>query len=236
MHFQVITILPEIILPIKQHGVIGRAFDKDILSLNMHSPRDFTTDAHRTVDDRPYGGGPGMVMKPEPLALSIEHAISHSKNPAKKPLTVYLSPQGKTWNQSLAQQLAQLSELVIVCGRYEGVDERFIDSHIDMEISLGDFVLSGGELGAMLMIDSIGRLIPEVLGHPLSAEQDSFSNPESMLLDCPHYTRPEIWRGAAVPDVLKSGDHRKISDWRAKQSRIRTWQRRPEQVKSSAPK
>lgn len=221
MKLDVITLFPEMVEQIVAWGVVGRAADKGLLQLTTRNPRDHATDVHRTVDDRPYGGGPGMLMRPEPLAASIREA--RSARPAARVL--YLSPQGRMFDQCLAAKLAQEQELILLCGRYEGVDERLIAREVDAEVSIGDFVLSGGEMAAMVMVDAIARLLEGALGHRESAEQDSFSEG---LLDCPHYTRPEVWEGLAIPPVLKSGDHRAIAQWRRQQALGRTFDRRPE--------
>jgi len=204
------------------YGVSGRAISKGLVSVECWNPRAFTTDRHQTVDDRPYGGGPGMLMKVEPLAKTIEVAKA-KLGPQSK--VIYLSPQGQTLTQEKAEELAKEESLIFLAGRYEGIDERLIATHIDEEISIGDYVLSGGELGAMVVMDSVIRLVPQVLGHDQSAVEDSFSDG---LLDCPHYTRPEVYQGQAVPATLLSGDHKKIKRWRLKQALGRTWQRRPD--------
>jgi tRNA (guanine37-N1)-methyltransferase len=204
------------------HGITGRAVRDGLLNVENWNPRDFTQDRHRTVDDRPYGGGPGMLMKVEPL----RDAIAAAKEAAgEKSTVVYLSPQGEPLNQSVVAELAQTDGLILVAGRYEGVDERLLVREVDREISLGDFVLSGGELAAMVVVDAVTRLIPGALGHAQSAEQDSFADG---LLDCPHYTRPEVYEGQAVPDILLGGHHGQIRRWRLKQSLRRTQERRPD--------
>lgn len=209
MRFDVISIFPEIFAAIRDFGVTSRAFQQNLAQLHVWNLRDFTQDAHRTVDDRPFGGGPGMVMKAEPLALATEAVIAQS---SVKPLVIMLSPQGRVLNQQLVTQLMQQSShWCLVSGRYEGIDQRYIDTFVDVEISLGDFVVSGGELPAMLLMDAALRLIPGVLGHEDSAVEDSF---QDGLLDCPHYTRPAIWRGIHIPKVLQSGHHLKIKQWR----------------------
>lgn len=223
MKLEVVTLFPDLVEQIVAWGVVGRAESKGLLELSTRNPRDYAMDVHRTVDDRPYGGGPGMVMRPEPLARSIRAA--RKRLPEAKVL--YLSPQGRRFDQAYAEELAGLSELILLCGRYEGVDERLITREVDEEVSIGDFVLSGGEPAAMVLIDSVARLLEGVLGHSESAKQDSFSNG---LLDCPHYTRPEVWEGDAIPAVLKSGDHKAIASWRRKQSLGRTAVRRPELI------
>lgn len=220
MRFDVITLFPEMFDAIRL-GVTGRAIDKGLAELVLWNPRDYTEDVHQTVDDRPYGGGPGMVMKVEPLLAAIQAAKAQS--PASK--VVYLSPQGQRFVQATAVAATQTSGIILIAGRYEGIDERVIHSFVDEEWSLGDFVLSGGELPAMVVIDSMIRLLPGALGHAESAEQDSFSDG---LLDCPHYTRPENILEQDVPSVLLSGDHEKIRLWRLQQALGRTWLRRPD--------
>jgi tRNA (guanine37-N1)-methyltransferase len=223
MRFDVITLFPELVTSVAQSGVIGRAVNRGLMTLNCINPRDYANDVHKTVDDRPYGGGPGMVMRSDCLLQAI--ADAKQLNQGK---VLYLSPQGKVLTQTLVKELAQTNELILVCGRYEGIDERVIKLAVDLECSIGDYVLSGGELGAMVIIDAMTRLIPEALGHAESAEQDSFSDG---LLDCPHYTRPEVVDELAIPEVLKSGNHAAIARWRRKQSLGRTWQRRPDLLK-----
>ena len=220
MRFDVITLFPEMFDAIRL-GVSGRAIDKGLAKLVLWNPRDYTEDVHQTVDDRPYGGGPGMVMKVEPLLAAIQAA--KAQNPTSK--VVYLSPQGQRFVQATALAATQTSGIILIAGRYEGIDERVIHSFVDEEWSLGDFVLSGGELPAMVVIDSMIRLLPGALGHAESAEQDSFSDG---LLDCPHYTRPENILDQDVPSVLLSGDHEKIRLWRLQQALGRTWLRRPD--------
>ena len=222
MRIQVITLFPEEFLPLVDLGVTGRGIRESRVQLEMLNPRDFATDRHRTVDDRPYGGGPGMVMAVEPLRSTIRSARETAGADARVGL---LSPQGRVLDQAAVRELSQRPELILVCGRYEGVDERLIELEIDEEWSLGDYVLSGGELAAAVMIDAITRLLPGVLGDGQSAQQDSFTDG---LLDCQHYTRPEQVEGLAVPPVLLSGDHGAIERWRKKQSLGRTWLRRPE--------
>ena len=224
MHFDVITLFPEMVGTIAEFGVVGRAQRNGLVSLGFENPRDHTSDVHRTVDDRPYGGGPGMVMKYEPLAAAI--AAARKRSPAGSPV-VYLSPQGEVFDQARARQYAELPGLVLLAGRYEGVDERLIGRYVDEELSLGDFVLSGGEVGAMAVIDAVVRLLPGVLGDDESAAQDSFMDG---LLDCPHYTRPEEIEGHNVPEVLTSGDHAEIARWRLKQALGRTFERRPDLI------
>lgn len=224
MHFGVVTLFPEMVGTVAEFGVVGRAQRNGLVTLGLENPRDHTSDVHRTVDDRPYGGGPGMVMKYEPLAGAI--AAARARAPEGSPV-VYLSPQGRVFDQARARRYAGLPGLVLLAGRYEGVDERLIESQVDEEVSLGDFVLSGGEIAAMAVIDAVVRLLPGVLGDEASAAQDSFMEG---LLDCPHYTRPEAIEGRAVPDVLLSGDHAAIARWRLKQALGRTYERRPDLV------
>ena len=224
MHFDVVTLFPEMVSTVAEFGVVGRARRNEKVSLATENPREHTSDVHRTVDDRPYGGGPGMVMKYEPLAGAV--AAARSRAPEGSPV-VYLSPQGRVFDQATAKRYADLPGLILVAGRYEGVDERFIEAQVDEELSLGDFVLSGGEVAAMAVIDAVVRLLPGVLGDDESAAQDSFMEG---LLDCPHYTRPEETEGRNVPDVLLSGDHAAIARWRMKQALGRTFERRPELI------
>lgn len=205
-------------------GVVGRAFEAGKLELGLWNPRDYTTDRHRTVDDRPYGGGPGMVMKPEPLSATLDDILSNG--PAK---VVYMSPQGKPLTHERAEALSKSERIVLLCGRYEGVDQRVLDSYVDEEISIGDYVLSGGELAALVVIDAVGRLTPGVLGDEQSAQQDSFSDG---LLDCPHYTRPEQYNGDSIPEVLKGGNHQSIEDWRYQTRVARTKVQRPDLIEN----
>ncbi len=225
MRFDVITLFPEQVQQVTGFGVVGRAADRGLLELQCWNPREYTTDRHRTVDDRPYGGGPGMLMKVEPL----EKAIAEVRQANPQGRLIYLSPQGKLVNQRLLQSEVKRQSVIFLCGRYEGIDERLIHSEVDEEWSIGDYVISGGEIAAMVCIDAMARLVPGVLGHEDSAQQDSFSEG---LLDCPHYTRPESYRGERVPSVLLNGNHREINDWREKQSLGRTWLRRPELIAS----
>jgi len=227
MRFDVITLFPELVQAVTASGIVGRAAKADLINLHCWNPRDYTVDVHRTVDDRPYGGGPGMVMKCQPLNDAVNDA--KLKNQFADSKVIYLSLQGKQITQDLLLDASKLSQLILVAGRYEGVDERFIDAVCDEEWSLGDYVLSGGELGALVVIDSITRLIPGVLGDKDSAQQDSFMNG---LLDTPHYTRPEQGEMGRVPDVLLSGNHKAIQRWRMKQSLGRTELRRPDLLKN----
>lgn len=218
----VISLMPEMFEAL-QHGITGRAIEQQLLNIRCWNPRDWAEGTYRQVDDKPYGGGPGMVMMYKPLDAAIRQAKSELPQSVK---TVYLSPQGRKIDQELIRQQAkQRQHLLLIAGRYEGIDERVISSHVDEEWSLGDFVLSGGELAAMVLIDAITRLLPGSLGDPGSAEQDSFSN---CLLDHPHYTRPAEIDGMAVPDVLLQGDHKLIERWRRKQALGQTWLKRPD--------
>lgn len=222
MWLGVITLFPEMFRAVTDFGVTGRAVKNGLLELHTWNPRDFTHDRHSTVDDRPYGGGPGMLMMVQPLRDAIHAAKAAAGEGAK---VIYLSPQGRKLDQQGVSELAQSSRLILVCGRYEGIDERIIQTEVDEEWSIGDYVLSGGELPAMTLIDAVSRLVPGVLGKQASAEQDSFSDG---LLDCPHYTRPESLDGLDVPAVLLSGNHEQIRLWRLQQSLGRTFLRRPE--------
>lgn len=222
MKFDVITLFPEMFSALTESGVSRRANQSGLYQLKTWNPRDFTLDKHRTVDDRPYGGGPGMVMMYQPLKDTLNAIAAESE---QKPHVVYLSPQGQPLTQAKVEQLSQHKNITLLCGRYEGVDERLIESSVDEEISIGDFVVSGGELPAMMLMDAVIRLIPGALGHNQSAEQDSFSDG---LLDCPHYTRPEEVDGMRVPQVLLEGNHAKIDAWRHEQKLERTQHRRPD--------
>lgn len=217
-----VSLFPDMFGAVTDYGITGRAVRDGLLTFHSWNPREFTHDRHRTVDDRPYGGGPGMLMKIQPLRDAIHTAREEAPG---KACVVYLSPQGERLDQQVVESLASQDSLILVAGRYEGVDERLISTEVDREVSLGDFVLSGGELAAMAVIDAVTRLIPGALGHAQSAEQDSFADG---LLDCPHYTRPEVYEGQAVPDVLLGGHHEQIRRWRLKESLRRTWERRPD--------
>lgn len=225
MQIAVVSLFPEMVSQVAEFGVVGRARERELLSLHLHNPRDHATDAHRTVDDRPYGGGPGMVMKYTPAAAAI--AAARAEIPADSPV-ICLTPQGRIFDQAVAKRLAGLPGMVLLAGRYEGIDERLIDREVDEELSLGDFVLSGGEIAAMAVVDAVARLLPGVLGDDESAQQDSFMQG---LLDHPHYTRPESIDGDRVPAVLLSGDHARIARWRYKQALGRTYLRRPDLVR-----
>ena len=226
MRFDVVTLFPEMITAAARYGVTGSAIERNIVSLSVWNPRDYTHDKHKTVDDRPYGGGPGMVMKYQPLHDAVKSAKQMGGDTAK---VVYLSPQGKPMTQALLAEACGISQLILVAGRYEGVDERFVERDCDDEWSLGDYVISGGELAALIAIDAITRLLPGVLGHDESAQQDSHTDG---LLDYPHYTRPEALGECSVPDVLLSGNHSNIERWRMKQALGRTWQKRPDLLKN----
>lgn len=225
MKIDVVTLFPEM-FQMLQFGITGRTLEKKLLKVNFWNPRDYTHDPHRSVDDRPYGGGPGMVMMVEPLRDAIRAAKAAA---GTKVSVIHLSPQGRLLNQQGLQELMNRKQLILVAGRYEGIDERTIGMEIDEEWSIGDYVLSGGELAAMVMIDAMARLLPEALGDPESAQQDSFI---TGLLDHPHYTRPEEVDGMRVPGVLTSGNHQAIARWRLKQALGRTWLRRPDLLKN----
>jgi tRNA (guanine37-N1)-methyltransferase len=227
MQIGVVTLFPEMFDAVIDYGITSRAVDQGLLSVSCWNPRSFTADRHQTVDDRPYGGGPGMVMKIEPLRAAIQAARAELGSAR----VAYMSPQGRRFDQAGAAELAGRGQLILVAGRYEGIDERLLEMEIDEEWSLGDYVLSGGELAAMVMIDAVTRLLPGALGDDLSAAQDSFSNG---LLDCPHFTRPEDYLGRRVPEVLLSGNHEAIRRWRLKQSLGRTHLRRPELLEALA--
>ena len=222
MKIEVVTLFPRMIAGALEFGVVGRAVARGLLGVGTEDPRAHTSDVHRTVDDRPYGGGPGMVMKPEPLIAAIRAA--HARLPPGSP-RLYLSAQGEPFGQALAQELARLPGMLLVAGRYEGVDERVIELATDREVSVGDYVVSGGELPALTVIDAVARLLPGVLGDERSSVEESFAQG---LLEWPHYTRPEVFEGAAVPSVLLSGDHADIRRWRLEQALLRTARRRPD--------
>lgn len=226
LQFDVVTLFPPMFEAVTEWGVTGRARDRGLYQLVAWNPRDFAANAYRTIDDRPYGGGPGMVMMAEPLNRALAAAKQRQKSAGVvRPRVVYLSPQGRLLDHAAVSEYTREQGVVLLAGRYEGVDERVIGSSVDDEISIGDYVLSGGELAAMVLIDCVVRQLPGVLGDVESASQDSFVNG---LLDCPHYTRPEVFEGVAVPQVLLSGNHADIARWRLKQALGRTWQRRPD--------
>ncbi len=222
MRFDVVSLFPEMFSVVRAYGVTGRAVERGLVELALWNPRDYARDRHRSVDDRPYGGGPGMVMMIEPLRDAIRAARAASSADAK---VIGLSPQGQPLDQAALRAMATGPRMILVAGRYEGIDERLIETDVDAEYSLGDYVLSGGELAAMVLIDGVTRLLPGVLGHEDSAQQDSFGRG---LLDCPHYTRPEEFEGQRVPEVLLGGNHAQIARWRLQQALGRTWLRRPE--------
>ncbi len=221
MRIDIVSIFPPMFAAISDYGVVGRAIQDGVLQLKVWNPREFSADKHRNIDDRPYGGGPGMVMQAPPLAAAVQAA--RKENPAAK--VIYLSPQGQRLDHGVVREWAQRPGLILLAGRYEGVDERLLSRDVDEEWSIGDYVVSGGELPAMVVVDAVTRQLPGVLGHADSAQEDSFVNG---LLDCPHYTRPEVYENEPVPPVLLSGDHAQIRRWRLKQSLGRTWLRRPE--------
>lgn len=227
MQVSVITLFPEMLDALSDSGITGRAIEQGLLTLATVNPRDFTEDRHNSVDDRPYGGGPGMVMTVAPLSKAIGSAkLKMDVQGRPSPKVVYMSPQGKRLDQQVINELAQQDSLIVLCGRYEGIDERLIDAEVDKELSLGDYVISGGELAAMVLLDAMIRQLPDALGDSDSASQDSFAS--RPLLDCPHYSRPEDVAGRVVPSVLLSGDHEAIRRWRLRQSLIRTRDRRPD--------
>ena len=229
MKIGVVTLFPEMFAAITDHGITGRACREELVTLRCWNPRDFTSDRHRTVDDRPFGGGPGMLMNTEPLQAAIAAAkadvMADGETDAASVKVIYLSPQGRRLDQQGVEELARRDRMVLVCGRYQGIDERVLRHDIDEEWSIGDFVLSGGELGAMVMVDAITRYQPGALGHEGSAAADSFADG---LLDCPQYTRPQEYQGELVPEVLLSGNHEQIRLWRLKHSLGSTWLKRPD--------
>lgn len=228
MKFAAVTLFPEMFDAITRFGISRRAFENGIVTLHTVNPRDFATNQYKTIDDRPFGGGPGMVMMPEPLEKAIAAARLSVGEDCQ---VVYLSPQGRPLTDALVRELATQPSLVLLCGRYEGVDERVIQRQVDCEVSIGDFVVSGGELPAMMLMDAILRTLPGVLNDAQSAEEDSFA---TGLLDCPHYTRPEHYAGMAVPEVLLSGNHERIRVWRLAESLKRTRERRPDLLEGRA--
>ena len=228
MQIAVVSLFPEMFTAVSDHGVTGRAIKQGLVELQHCNPRDFTRDRHRTVDDRPYGGGPGMLMKVDPLQQAIAAARESVAAGAR---VIYLSPQGRRLDHAGVLELARAPALILIAGRYEGVDERLLESDVDEELSIGDYVLSGGELAAMVVIDAVTRQLPGVLGHELSAQEDSFAEG---LLDCPHYTRPEVYQDRPVPEVLLSGNHEEIRRWRLKQALGRTQERRPDLLEGRA--
>lgn len=222
MRFDILTIFPDFFeSPLKQ-SILGKAIEKGLIDVGIHNIRDFALDKHKTTDDSPYGGGDGMVMKVEPIVRAVEAVKGSLKSEVKVILT---TPQGRQLNQHIASELAQSSNLIIICGRYEGVDERVKELVVDMEVSIGDYVLSGGEIPALVIVDAVTRLVPGVLGSDMSAGDDSFSEG---LLEYPQYTRPESFRGLTVPDILLSGNHQKVKNWRRRESIKRTLEKRPD--------
>jgi tRNA (guanine37-N1)-methyltransferase len=228
MRIEVVTLFPDFVSDAVRFGVLGRAIQRGQVTVNATTPREFADDPHKTVDDRPYGGGPGMVLKIEPTRTSIRTAKARLPQGAR---AIYLAADGERFTQAKARELSRLPGLVLLAGRYEGVDERLIETEIDESLSIGDYVLSGGELPALVLIDALVRLLPGVLGDEESAQQDSFSEG---LLDWPHYTRPEVFEGRAVPEVLASGNHAAVRRWRMKQALGRTWLRRRDLIESIA--
>lgn len=230
MRIDVITLFPEMFDAVTQHGITRRALERKLWSVGLWNPRDFVSDNYRTIDDRPYGGGPGMVMMAEPLNAAIDAAQARQRAEGRSGRVVYLTPQARPLTDAGVRRLGEWSGLVLLAGRYEGVDERLIEARVDEEVSIGDYVLSGGELPAMVLIDALVRRLPGALNDGESAVQDSYG---AGLLDWPHYTRPDEWRGRAVPEVLQSGNHAAIATWRRQQALGRTWLRRPELIDSA---
>ena len=229
--YDVITLFPEMFDALADSGVTRRALDEKVWELHCWNPRDFVDDKHKTIDDRPFGGGPGMVMKAPPLHAAIAAAKARQQQFQVNPRVICLSPQAKPLKDADVRRLAAEQGLIFLCGRYEGIDERLIAAHVDEEISIGDYVLSGGELAAMVVMDAMLRLLPGVLNDGASAVEDSYSPARDGLLDHPHYTRPEHWNDASVPPELMSGNHAGIAQWRRRMALERTWQRRPELLK-----
>ncbi len=225
MEFDVFTLLPEVFPTYLEAGILQRARDRGLADVRIHNIREYTHDRHRTTDDVPYGGGGGMVMKPEPVFEAVETVLGFKAPELPQFPIILLTPQGRVFTQAIAQELSEQTHIALICGRYEGVDERIRDSLINDEISIGDYVLTGGELPALILIDTVTRLLPGALGDPTGAMDDSHA---SGLLEYPHYTRPPTFRGQAVPEVLLSGDHGRIDQWRRQQSLLRTLERRPE--------
>ncbi len=228
MWIAIVSLFPEMFKAISDYGISGRALGDNKLNLSFWNPRDFSLDKHQRVDDRPFGGGPGMLMQVGPLIAAIQAAKKAASEQGKTPKVIFLSPQGRLLKHKDVKRFSEVDSLILIAGRYEGIDERVINAEVDEEWSIGDYVLSGGELPCMVFIDAVIRQIPGVLGHEESAKFDSFSEDNLGLLDCPHYTRPEKILGMDVPPVLMSGHHREIKQWRLQQSLLRTWQRRPD--------
>ncbi len=226
MRFDIITIFPEIFAGVLECGIVRRALQAGLVEIRLVNLREFARDKHRSVDDRPYGGGEGMVFMPEPLFAAIEHCRGEEPDAGSR--VILLTPQGQKWTQDRALELSRLKHLILICGRYEGVDQRVVDCLVESEISVGDFVLTGGESPAMVVVDSIVRLIPGALGNSESAVNESFS---TGMLDCPQYTRPASFRGLEVPEILLSGDHARIAQWRREKALEKTLRRRPEMAR-----
>ena len=235
MQFEVFTLLPEVFPSYLDTSILKRARERGLINVNVHNIRDYTHDRHNTTDDQPYGGGGGMVMKPEPVFEAIETVLGlasplSTPEPESNIPIILLTPQGRVFNQSIAKELSQHKKIALLCGRYEGIDERIRENLVTDQISIGDYVLTGGELPALILIDAVSRLLPNVLGDPTGAEDDSHA---MGLLEYPHYTRPPEFRGSKVPDVLLSGDHKKIDKWRREQALLRTLQKRPDMLETA---
>ena len=235
MQFEVFTLLPEVFPSYLETSIIKRARERDLINVRVHNIRDYTHDKHHTTDDTPYGGGGGMVMKPDPVFEAIESILGLNADPtAPEPVLnipiILLTPQGRVFDQRIAQELSQHPRILLLCGRYEGIDERIREHLVTDEISIGDYVLTGGELPALILIDAIARLLPDVLGDPTGAQDDSHA---TGLLEYPHYTRPPEFRGWKTPDILLSGDHAKIEKWRREQSLLRTFNKRPDMLEKA---
>ncbi|MBI5964989.1 MAG: tRNA (guanosine(37)-N1)-methyltransferase TrmD [Chloroflexi bacterium] len=235
MQFEVFTLLPEVFPPYLESSILKRASERGLINVRVHNIRDYTRDKHHTTDDTPYGGGGGMVMKPEPVFEALETVLGLNAGPTPPELDsnipiILLTPQGRVFDQSIAQELSQHPRIALLCGRYEGIDERIREHLVTDEISIGDYVLTGGELPALILIDAIARLLPEVLGDPTGAQDDSHA---MGLLEYPHYTRPPEFRGWKTPDILLSGDHAKIEKWRREQSLLRTFNKRPDMLEKA---
>ena len=235
MQFEVFTLLPEVFPSYLDTSILKRARERGLINVNVHNIRDYTHDRHNTTDDQPYGGGGGMVMKPEPVFEAIETVLGlasplSTPEPEANIPIILLTPQGRVFNQSIAKELSQHKKIALLCGRYEGIDERIRENLVTDQISIGDYVLTGGELPALILIDAVSRLLPNVLGDPTGAEDDSHA---MGLLEYPHYTRPPEFRGNKVPDVLLSGDHKKIDKWRREQALLRTLQKRPDMLETA---
>lgn len=225
MTFDIVTIFPELFTSVFQHGIVKRAVQRGLADIRCHDLRSFTEDLHQKVDDRPYGGGDGMVLKPEPIFKAVEAILAQATEEATKRKIILLSPQGRVFNQQMAIDFSRLERILLICGRYEGVDERVVDALIDMEVSVGDYILTGGEIPTMVIVDAVTRLLPEALGGATSAWDESFARG---TLDFPQYTRPAEFRNRRVPEVLLSGDHKKIQAWREQQAQERTRKNRPD--------